>query len=175
MMIAADTGFWIALLINNDIFHEAAKSVLLGLKGVDNLILVTTIPVVTETLHLLRKEDQKGLKEKKKGDSRRKLVSAFVETFKKYKVQILSLPNNQHGFSEETCLDGYDACVSQRNSRLFDFADFHLFQVVSLYDCDAVVSSDEKDMPKLREILQLQTVLLLLPKPSLKAETRADS
>lgn len=48
-MILVDTGFWLALLNKNDSFHKLANSTLEGLAQP----LITTIPVITETCHLL--------------------------------------------------------------------------------------------------------------------------
>lgn len=48
-MIIADTGFWVALANRNDAHHDRAKTALAGVREP----LVTTLPVVTETCHLL--------------------------------------------------------------------------------------------------------------------------
>lgn len=50
-MIIADTGFWVALLDRRDTFHGLAYR---RLKELDEPLLVT-LPVVTETCHLLQK------------------------------------------------------------------------------------------------------------------------
>ncbi|MBI4814758.1 MAG: PIN domain-containing protein [Deltaproteobacteria bacterium] len=48
-MILTDTGFWLALANRGDIHHEAAKRALAAVSEP----LVTTLPVATETCHLL--------------------------------------------------------------------------------------------------------------------------
>lgn len=48
-MIIADTGFFIALGNNKDKFHEVAKQKLFTLKEQ----LITTYPVIVETIYLL--------------------------------------------------------------------------------------------------------------------------
>ena len=50
-MIIADTGFWIALAMPDDRFHERACRQLADLKE----RLIVTWPVITETCHLLGK------------------------------------------------------------------------------------------------------------------------
>lgn len=50
-MIIADTGFWVALAMPDDRFHERARCQLAGLQE----RLVVTWPVITETCHLLGK------------------------------------------------------------------------------------------------------------------------
>lgn len=48
-MIIADTGFWLAVANRNDTHHEKAKAAL----GRVREPLVTTLPVMTETCHLM--------------------------------------------------------------------------------------------------------------------------
>ena len=66
-MVIADTGFWLALANRTDRYHDIVRTCLSEIRE----LLVTTLPVMTETCYLLLS--------KLGNDSQEKFVKSFTD------------------------------------------------------------------------------------------------
>lgn len=120
-MVLVDTGFWVALVNNKDRHHNRAKSVLHDLDSP----LITTWPVLTETMHLLL------------GRLGARAQSQFVENLAKGNIEIFPLLFNH--------LPRIKSLVKKYESLPMDLADASLVILAESLGYGNILSTDQRD------------------------------
>ncbi len=125
-MIIADTGFWVALFNHKDTFHHLANQ---RLGELDEPLLVT-LPVVTETCHLLQK--RVGLEKS----------VAFLRSHQRGVFQLFDLDSVHFPRIIEL--------MSQYANLPMDFADASLIILAEVLGHGRILSTDRRDFQTYR-------------------------
>ena len=121
-MIIADSGFWIALLDSSDRHHPEAMSAMLLYS---DEALITTVPVLTEVSHLLRKRVNNAS------------AIRFIEMIAKGAAKVFDIGPGQ--------LHRLTALMSRYADLPMDFADASLVLLAEELGHGRILSTDQRD------------------------------
>jgi predicted nucleic acid-binding protein len=121
-LIIVDTGVFIALFSKKDTFHHKAVAWLLSVEGQSNVLICSTLPVVTELFHMLLKHSKHS-------------ASDNLENFSRFMLRI-NLKTLGHPDETDIIKDWL------ASSRGFDFADYHLVRTSDYFQCDQLLTID---------------------------------